>query len=85
MITCRLLRGCGKVAGRGVRIRSRSRKKKLKRENCFDVNGAKEDDFGVREVCDGVLLLRSPIYLQKKLRHKAGNLIFKEEKKRKKK
>lgn len=35
---------------------------------------------GFGGVCDGVLLLRSPIYLQKKLRHKAGNLIFKEKK-----
>lgn len=33
------------------------RGKKLKKENNFDVNGAKEDDFGVREVYDGPLLL----------------------------
>lgn len=32
--------------------------KKLKRKNCFDVNGAKEDDFGVREVYDEALLLK---------------------------
>jgi hypothetical protein len=58
--------------------------KKLKRKNCFDVNGAKEDDFGVREVCDGVLL-RSPTYSQNKLRHEDDNLILKKKMYRKKK
>lgn len=52
------LRSCGKLAGRGVRSRLVGRGKKLKKENNFDVNGAKEDDFGVREVYDGALLLK---------------------------
>ena len=33
-------------------------KKKIRKRKITDVNGAKEDDFGIREVYDGVLLLK---------------------------